>query len=117
MNLRMGSGGAARLGSAAPPFLRSGDRVDLVVDLLGADLPGVGRHDWIDELLHLGAVLERDALQLARLLERVELRRVLGGFDLATMRPAFLAGLDDRLLQVGRELLEGLAREAERADG
>jgi hypothetical protein len=53
------------------------DLVYLFQNILGADLLGVLSHHWIDEFLHLVAILERDALQPASLLQRFKLSRVL----------------------------------------
>src|SRR4051812_48680773 len=108
------AGGAARRPRRARTKLL--DRVDLLEDLLGADFLGVGRHHGIGELLHLGAVGEGNALELAGLLERLEFRAVLRGLDLPSISAGFLAGLDDRSLEVSRELLEGLRRETNRPD-
>ena len=56
---------------------RSFDVVDLLQNVVRLDLLGVGGQHRIDELLHLVAVLNVDALQLAGLLQRFELRGVL----------------------------------------
>src|SRR5262249_8054580 len=92
------------------------DGVDLVEDRVRPDFLGVSRHHRVDQLLHLGAVRESDALELASLLQRVELGAVFGGLDLSAISAGFLAGLDDGRLQLGRKLLEGLARETDRPD-
>src|SRR5688572_1917835 len=89
------------------------DRVDLGEDLLRADLLGVRRHHRVGELLHLVAVGERNALQLAGLLEGVELRVVLRGLDLAAVGAGLLARLQHRGLHVLVELVEGLGGEAQ----
>src|SRR5262245_2771489 len=101
----------------APETVGLFDGVDLRVDRIRADLLGVGRHHRIDQLLHFGAIGEGDALELAGLFQGVELGAVLRGLDLPAVGAGFLAGLDDRGLQVGRQLLEGLAGEADRPDG
>jgi len=93
------------------------DGVDLRVDRVRADLLGVSRHHRIDQFLHLRAIGEGDALELAGLFQGVELGAVLRGLDLPAVGAGFLAGLDDRGLQLGRKLLEGLAGEADRPDG
>src|SRR5262245_66290970 len=93
------------------------DGGDLGVDLLRADLLGVGGHDWLHELLHLSAVLEGDALELASLLQRLEFLLILRGLDLATVGAGLRAGLEHGGLQVLRQRLEDLAREAARTDG
>src|SRR6186713_2952618 len=49
------------------------DGVDLGEDLVGADFLGVGLHHGVGQLLHLRAVGERHALELAGLLERDQL--------------------------------------------
>src|SRR5262245_16641814 len=92
------------------------DGVDLVEDRVLPDYLGISRHYRVDQLLHLRAVGESDALELAGLLQRVELGAVFRGLDLSAISAGFLAGLDDGRLQLGRKLLEGLAREADRPD-
>ena len=56
-------------------------------------------------------------LSLPAFSKGVELGAVLRGLDLPAVGAGFLAGLDDRGLQLGRELLEGLTGEADRPDG
>src|SRR5258708_11622049 len=90
------------------------DRVDLLEDRVGADLLRVVGHHRVHQLLHLRALAELDALHLPRLLHRVEPGLVLGGLDLAPVGAGFLAGPDDRGLQVRGKRAEGLAREAAR---
>src|SRR5262245_44634476 len=92
-------------------------RIDFLVDRVGPDFLRVVLHHRVDQLLHLLAVGERDALQLAGLLERLELGRVLRRFDLPPVGSRFLARPDDGGLQVRGEPAEGLAREAQRPDG
>src|SRR5688572_31536094 len=58
------------------------DAVDLGEDLLGADFLRVRRHHRVDQLLHLVAPLERNALELALLLHLGELLLVFRGLDL-----------------------------------
>src|SRR5438093_6536124 len=70
--------------------------VDRGEDLVGADFLRVRLHHRIDQLLHLRAVGEGDAPQLAGLLQRDQLGRVLGGLDLPPVRARLLAGPDDR---------------------
>src|SRR3954454_12675051 len=61
------------------------DGVDLLVDLLGADLLGVSRHHRIGYLLHRVAILERNALDLAGLLDRFQLPGIFRRLDLAAV--------------------------------
>src|SRR5437870_8882875 len=79
------------------------DGVDLVEDRVRPDLLGVSGHHRVDQLLHLRAVRESDALDLAGLLQRVELGAVFGGLDLSAISTGFFAGLDDGRLQLGRK--------------
>ena len=65
--------------------------VDLLVDAFGADFLGVGRHHGIGELLHRVALLERNALELAGLLQRIELDDLLAGLELAAVIAGLLA--------------------------
>src|SRR4051794_31192901 len=74
------------------------DGVDLRVDPVGADFLGVRRHHRIGELLHLVAVGELDARQLAGLLQGNQLRLVFARLQLAAVGAGFLARLEDRLL-------------------
>src|SRR6267142_4358183 len=96
------------------PGQTSLDGVDLGEDLVGADLLGVRLDHRVDRLLHLRAVGERDALELAGLLQRDELLLVLARLDLAPVSPGFLAGAQHRVLHALVERLERLAREAQR---
>src|SRR5215468_387724 len=86
------------------------DGIDLVEDRVRPDFLGVSGHHRVDQLLHLRAVRESDALELARLLQRVELGAVFRGLDLPAISAGFFAGLDDGPFQLRRKLLEGLAR-------
>src|SRR5215475_5164048 len=106
----------ARSARARPRELELLDGVDLGKDSVRADLLGVSRHHRIDQLLHLRAVGESNALELAGLLERVELGAVFRRLDLPAMAAGFFTRLDDGGLQLGREFLESLAREADRPD-
>jgi hypothetical protein len=92
------------------------DGVDLGKDRVRADLLGVSRHHRINQLLHLRAVGESNALELAGFLERVELGAVFRGLDLPAVAAGFFTRLDDGGLQLGREFPEGLAREAASID-
>ena len=78
------------------------DGVDLREDRVRSDLLGVSRHHRINQLLHLSAIREGNALELARILQRVELGAVFGRLDLPAISARFLAGSDDRRLQLGR---------------
>src|SRR5262249_36766500 len=102
--------------ASAPRELELLDGVDLGNDSVRADLLGVSRHRRIAQLLLLGAVGESKALELAGLLERVELGAVFRRLDLPAVATGFFTRLDDGGLQLGREFLEGLAREADRPD-
>src|SRR6266446_2310040 len=82
--------------------------VDRGEDLVGADLLRVRLHHRIDQLLHLRAVGEGDALQLAGLFQRFQLGRVLGGLDPAAVGARLLSRAEDRRSQVGRKAAEGL---------
>src|SRR5207244_4776924 len=93
----------------------SGD-VDLLEDAFGADFLGVGGHHGIGELLHGVALLERNALELAGLLQRIELDDFLARFQLTAVVAGLLAGLHDRVLQVLRQGLQRFHREANRPD-
>src|SRR5262249_49778832 len=98
---------------AAPGGVELFDRVFLVEERVRPDFLGVSRHHRVDQLLHLRAVRESDALELASLLQRVELGAVFGGLDLSAISAGFFAGLDDGRLQLGRKFLEGLGRETD----
>src|SRR5512141_164505 len=80
----------ARNGFLRRPYPKPLHGVDLVVDLRRADLLRVLGHDGIGELLHLRAVGERDLLELARLLERVELGGILARLEVAAEDAGFL---------------------------
>src|SRR5438552_1247426 len=90
--------------------------VDRGEDLLGADFLRVRLHHGIHELLHLRAVREGDALQLAGLFQRYQFRRVFGGLDLAPIGARLLARAQDRRAQVGRQAAECLPGKADRPD-
>src|SRR5258706_11716509 len=90
--------------------------VDRGEDLLGADFLRVRLHHGIHELFHLRAVRERNALQLAGLLQRLQLGRVFGGLDLAAIGARLLARAQDRRLYVGRQAAESLPGKADRPD-
>src|SRR5438445_8556346 len=74
--------------------------VDRREDIVGADLLRVRLHDRIHQLLHLRAVGEGDALQLAGLFQRLQLGRVFGVLDLAAVGARLLARAEDRRPQV-----------------
>src|SRR5438876_8151072 len=82
--------------------------VDRGEDVVGADLLRVRLHHRIHQLLHLRAVGEGDALQLAGLFQRYQLGRVFGGLDLAAIRARLLSRAEDRRPQVGRQAAESL---------
>src|ERR1700682_5081602 len=85
-----------RLTSPRPLLL---DRVDLGEDLVGADLFRVSLDHRVDQLLHLRPIGEHHALELAGLLELVELGGVLAGLHLAAVGAGFLARPENRGLQ------------------
>src|SRR5436309_6036230 len=74
--------------------------VDRGEDFVGADFLRVRLHHRIHQLLHLRAVGEGDALQLAGLFQRLQLGRLFGGLDLAAIVVRLLPPADDRPLQV-----------------
>src|SRR6266508_4942363 len=80
--------------------------VDRGEDLVGADLLRVRLHHRIHQLLHLRAVGEGDALQLAGLFQRFELGRVFGGLDPASIGARLFSRSDDRSPQVGGQAAE-----------
>jgi hypothetical protein len=69
------------------------DRVDAVQDRDRVDFLRVRLLDGLGELQELGAVSERERLQLARLLERGDLAGILAGLEVAAELARFLAGL------------------------
>src|SRR5687767_4253723 len=73
--------GAAAISDAKNLF----DVVDLRQNLLGADFLGVVGHHRVHQLLHLRAVGERHALELALFLELDQLLLVLARLDLAAV--------------------------------
>src|SRR5581483_6670479 len=93
------------------------DGVDLSEDLVGADLLGVALDHRIDGFFQLRTLGERDALQLPRFFERLELLFVLARLDLPAIGARFLARTQHCRLQSLIERAEGLAGEAERPDG
>src|SRR6266853_5845043 len=70
--------------------------VDRGEDFFGADLLRVRLHHRIHQLLHLRAVGEDDALQLAGLFQRFQLGGVFGGLDLAAIGARLLSRAEDR---------------------
>ena len=98
-DLRANAFRVCREGKPVPTFPDHALRdVDLLEDALGADFLGVGGHHGISELFHGVALLERDALELAGLLQRVELDDFLARLQLTAVVTGFLASLEDRLV-------------------
>src|SRR5207249_10267383 len=90
--------------------------VDRGEDLVGADFLRVRLHHRIHQLLHLRAVGEGDALELAGLFQSDQLGRVFGGLDLAAVGARLFARADDRRSQVGGQAAESLPGKADRPD-
>src|SRR5467141_4719883 len=74
--------------------------VDCREDAVGADLLRVRLHHRIHQLLHLRAVGEGDALELAGLFQSDQLGCVFRGLDLAAIGARLLSRAEDRRSQV-----------------
>src|SRR6266478_5510439 len=75
-------------------FFKLFDVVDRREDIVGADLLRVRLHHRIRKLLHLRAVGEGDALQLAGLFQCFQLGGVFGGLDPAAIGARLLSRAD-----------------------
>src|SRR6266513_2877081 len=88
--------------------------VDRGENFVCADFLRVRLHHRIDQLLHLRAVGEGDALQFSGLFQRFQLGRVFGGLYLPAIVARLLSRADDRSSQLGRQAAESLPGEADR---